>query len=143
MSINSILKAKGTRVIRTTPDATVKSAADEMHRQGIAAVLVMSRDQIIGVISEREIVGGFAQHGEKLSGMTVEQIMRRDFYTVDPEDHVTRAMALMTQHRVRHLPVVSSGKVVGIVSIGDAVKNRLDDLEAETRVLRDIYIAAR
>jgi CBS domain-containing protein len=52
-------------------------------------------------------------------------------------------MALMTQHRVRHLPVVSSGKVVGIVSIGDAVKNRLDDLEAETRVLRDIYIAAR
>jgi CBS domain-containing protein len=69
--------------------------------------------------------------------------MRRDVYTVDPEDHVTRAMALMTQHRVRHLPVVSSGKVVGIVSIGDAVKNRLDDLEAETRVLRDIYIAAR
>ena len=143
MSVESILKSKGSEVIRTSPEATIKSAADEMRRRGIAALIVASGDEIAGIISEREIVDGLSQHGERLFAMTVGEIMRRDVYTLGPEDHVTRAMALMTRHRVRHLPVIREGRLVGVISIGDAVKNRLDDLEIETRVLRDLYVAAR
>jgi CBS domain-containing protein len=143
MSVESILKRKGSSVVTTPQEASVKSAADEMRRRNIAALVVTSNDEIAGIISEREIVTGFSQYGEGLSDMPVRDIMRRDVYTLAPDDHVTRAMALMTQHRVRHLPVVTKGRLVGIISIGDAVKNRLDDLEAETRVLRDLYIAAR
>jgi CBS domain-containing protein len=143
MSIEAILKSKGSAVATISPDATLPSAADEMLRRNIAALVVVSNDAIVGVISEREIVAAFSHHGAKLSSMNVAEIMRRDVYTVTAEDHVTRAMALMTQHRVRHLPVVRDGKLAGIVSIGDAVKNRLDDLEIETRILRDIYFAAR
>lgn len=143
MSIEAILKHKGTSVATTTPDAGVTAAADEMLRKNIAALVVVANDAIVGVISEREIVTAFARHGAKLATMKVGDIMRKDVYTVTPEDHVTRAMALMTQHRARHLPVVRDGRLAGVVSIGDAVKNRLDDLEIETRILRDIYIAAR
>jgi CBS domain-containing protein len=143
MSVRSILKAKGSTVVTTTPEASVKSAADEMHRRNIAALIVVSGEEILGVVSEREIVTAFSLHGEKLSQMTVGQVMRKDVYTLAPDDHVTRAMALMTQHRVRHLPVVEADRLAGVVSIGDAVKNRLDDLEVETRVLRDISIAVR
>ena len=143
MSIEAILKAKGSAVATTTPDATVVSAADELTRKNIAALIVVENDRIVGVISEREIVAALSRHGAKVSAMKVGEIMRRDVYVLSPEDHVTRAMALMTQHHARHLPVVRDGRLAGVISIGDAVKNRLDDLEIETRILRDIYIAAR
>ena len=74
--------------------------------------------------------------------MTVNEIMRRGVITVSPDETVTRVMNLMTGHRVRHMPVMCDGKLAGIISIGDVVKHRLDDLELETKVLRDAYIAA-
>lgn len=143
MSIDSILKTKGAEVFSILPESSVKATADEMRTKGIAALVVKSDDDVLGIVSEREIVSGFSQFGDKFATMTVKDIMRRDVHPVAPQDHVNRAMALMTRHRVRHLPVVDGSLLVGLVSIGDAVKNRLDDLEAETRVLRDIYIASR
>ena len=143
MTVQSILRTKGGEVVSVAPDANVESAADEMRSKGIAALVVKSGDEVLGIVSEKEIVAGFSQFGDRLATMSVKDIMRHDVHTVAPDDHVTRAMALMTQYRVRHLPVVQGEKLVGLISIGDAVKNRLDDLEAETRVLRDIYIAAR
>jgi CBS domain-containing protein len=78
-----------------------------------------------------------------LASMSVKEIMRHGVITVSPEESVNRVMKLMTHHRVRHMPVLRNGKLAGIISIGDVVKYRLDDLELETSVLRDAYIAAR
>lgn len=143
MPVESILRSKGREVVTTTADASVRSAADVMRGRGIASLIVTSGDDIVGVLSEREVTAGFSEHGEKLAAMTVGDIMRRDVYPVAPSDHMTRVMALMTTHRVRHLPVIEDGRLVGVISIGDAVKARLDDLEVETRILRDLYVAAR
>jgi signal-transduction protein with cAMP-binding, CBS, and nucleotidyltransferase domain len=95
-----------------------------------------------GLISEREIVHAITQHGERALSMAVLDVMTRSAITVTPGDTLKRAMSLMTNHRVRHLIVIANGQLVGIVSIGDVVKYRLEDLEAESNVLRDAYIAA-
>ena len=75
--------------------------------------------------------------------MSVKEIMRHGVITVSPEESVNRVMKLMTHHRVRHMPVLRDGELAGIISIGDVVKYRLDDLELETNILRDAYIASR
>ena len=143
MKVESILRQKGAKVETTGPDASVRAAADRLRTGGIAALVVTSGDKVVGLISEREIATAFSQYGEKLTTMTVGEIMRRDVVTASPDDHLTRIMGLMTQHRARHVPVLEGGRLAGIVSIGDIVKHRLDELELETRVLRDVYIAAR
>jgi CBS domain-containing protein len=91
----------------------------------------------LGVISEREIVHGFAQHGTRLESMTVKDIMRAEPVTVTRGDSLKRAMSLMTRARMRHLPVVREGKLAGIISIGDVIKQRLEDLELQTHTERD------
>jgi predicted transcriptional regulator len=96
----------------------------------------------IGLISEREIVHAFSRYGETAAAMSVKEIIRQGVIAVTPEENISRVMNLMTRHRVRHMPVLRNGKLAGIISIGDVVKRRLDDLELETRVLRDAYVAA-
>jgi CBS domain-containing protein len=142
MSIQNILDRKGADVFTIEPSATVKTAAYLMRARGIAALVVKSDDVISGLISEREVVHSIAQHGDRALSMTVLDVMARSVITVAPGDTLRRAMTLMTNHRVRHLIVIADGHLVGIVSIGDVVKNRLEDLEAESNVLRDAYIAA-
>jgi CBS domain-containing protein len=105
--------------------------------------VVTSGNAVLGLISEREIVHAFSHYGETAALMLVKEIMRHGVITVSPEDNVDRVMKLMTRHRVRHMPALRDGKLAGIISIGDVVKYRLDDLELETNVLRDAYIAAR
>lgn len=100
-----------------------------------------SGNSILGVISEREIVHALSQFGEQMASMTVKDIMRHGLVTVAPEDDLSRVMKLMTRHHVRHMPVLRDGKLCGIISIGDVVKHRLDDLELEANILRDAYIA--
>jgi len=94
-------------------------------------------------VSEREIVHAIARYGETAISMPVSEIMRHGVITVSPTDTVSHVMSLMTRHRVRHMPVLRDGNLVGIISIGDVVKHRLEDLELETNVLRDVYNAAR
>ena len=105
--------------------------------------MVTSGTEVLGVISEREIVHAFSRFGETAGSMPVKEIMLSGVTTVSPGESVNRVMKLMTQHRVRHMPVLSDGKLAGIVSIGDVVKHRLEDLELETKVLRDAYHASR
>jgi CBS domain-containing protein len=104
---------------------------------------VSSDDEILGLISEREIVHAFSRYGETAGSMRVKEVMQYGLTTVSPDESVNRVMTLMTHHRVRHMPVLRGGKLVGIVSIGDIVKHRLEDLELEASVLRDVYNAAR
>jgi CBS domain-containing protein len=143
MSIESILMRKGADVTTIAPEASIKSAAGWLRAKNIGALVVTSGDTILGLISEREIVHAFSRHGETVGSMPVKEIMQYGVTTVSPDESVNRVMKLMTHHRVRHMPVLRGGKLAGIVSIGDVVKHRLEELELETNVLRDVYNATR
>ena len=143
MSIQNILDRNRAEVITIRPTDTVKNAADRMRAHNIAALVVKSGAAIIGLISDHEIVRAVSRHGDRALHMAVLEIVTHPAITVAPDDTLKRAMSLMTHHRVRHLPVIANGKLVGIVSIGDVVKHRLEDLETESNILRDAYMAAR
>jgi CBS domain-containing protein len=142
MTVESILEQKGRQVITISPAESVKSAVDRMREHNVAALAVTACDTIVGVISEREIARALSRHGADLATMKVKEILGRGFVAVSRNDSLKRVMTLMTRSRVRHVLVIELGKLVGIVSIGDVVKHRLDDLELERNVLRDAYIAA-
>lgn len=143
MKVSSILKSKGTHVETVSPDATVYRAAWELKLKNIGA-LVVSEDAITvqGVISERDIVAGLTEHGQQLLSLPVRRVMAPATVTCAPDDTLTAVMARMTRHRARHVPVVDGGRLTGIVSIGDIVKHRLDELELETNVLRETLITS-
>lgn len=143
MKVETILKAKGRTVQTTLPSTTVARAINEFTTRNIGALVVSSDgEQVEGVISEREVVRGLARFGAKLLEMPVSELMSRA-RVCSPEDTVEQVMKTMTLTRNRYLPVVDEGKLCGLVSIGDVVKNRLEELELEVVVLRDVYIARR
>jgi CBS domain-containing protein len=143
MTIESILRRKGTDVATIAPEASVKRAADWLRAKNIGALVVTSDNAVLGLISEREIVHAFSSFGETAGSMAVKEVMQYGVTTVSPDESVNRVMSLMTHHRVRHMLVLRGGKLAGIVSIGDVVKYRLADLELEANVLRDVYNARR
>lgn len=142
MRVESILKEKGTEVATISPESTIKRAADWLRAKNVGALVVSSNDTVVGLISERDIVRAFSQYGEPVGSMQVKEIMTHGLITASLGDDLTHLMHLMTRHRVRHIPVLCNGKLAGIISIGDVVKHRLDDLELEASVLRDVYIAS-
>jgi len=144
MKVADILATKGTAVATIPPDATIERVAQRLRSAHIGA-LVVSTDgkQLKGLVTERDIVEGIARYGRAALDMHVRQIMRHNPPTCSTNDTVQHVMAQMTRLRVRHLPVVHGGEMRGIVSIGDIVKNRLDETEREVHVLRDVYLARR
>jgi len=130
-------------VVTARPDATVSTIIRILKLEGIGAI-VISRDgtAVDGILSERDVVRGLVSHGAALLDMPAADIMTQQVRTCGPNANVKDVMSEMTRSRIRHLPVVEKGRLVGIVSIGDVVKNRLEDLETETNVLRD-YIVGR
>jgi CBS domain-containing protein len=143
MKISNIIERKGDAVITISPQANLKAAADLMLGRHIAALVVVKGGKAVGLVSERDIVAALSRRGEAAGLARVQEVLPSRFVTVSPEETIKRAMSIMTYERVRHLPVIEGDKLVGIVSLGDIVKYRLEDLETETNVLRDIYIAAR
>ncbi len=142
MSIQAILYSKGSQVVTIAPGASIRDAAGKLREQNIAALVVKSGDAVAGLISERDIVDALARQGERCCGLTVGEVMIRDVVTVAPEDSLKRAMSLMTRHRTRHLLVLRDGEPAGIVSIGDVIKHRLEDLELNTTIRSDVYATA-
>lgn len=144
MRVESILRAKGSQVDTIEPEASVGRAVQMLVSRGVGA-LVVSRDgrRVDGIVSERDIVRGLHKLGTTLNEMRAADIMSKNVLTCTPEDPITRAMAEMTRSRSRHLPVVRDGVLCGIISVGDVVKHRLEELELESSVLRDHYIATR
>jgi CBS domain-containing protein len=143
MKVDTILKGKGRVVETIRPSRTIAVAVEHMRRAKIGA-LVVSEDgsSVVGILSERDVARGLAEHGAAILNMAVRDLMTRKVTTCGPDDSITRLMALMTSQRIRHIPVVDAdGQLAGIISIGDVVKNRLQELELETAVLRDAYIA--
>jgi len=143
VTVETILRQKGTDVATIEPDASIRRAADWLRVKNIGALVVTSGRSVLGLISEREIVNAFSHHGEIAASISVKEIMQHGVITVSPDESVSRVMQLMTRHRVRHMPVLRDGNLAGIISIGDVVKHRLEDLECETNVLRDAYMATR
>src|SRR6516164_8832859 len=143
MTIETILRQKGTEVATIDPEARIRRAADWLSVKNIGALVVTDGNAVLGLISEREIVHAFSRYGETAASMPVKEIMQYGATTVSPDESVNRVMNLMTHHRVRHILVLRGGELAGIVSIGDVVRHRLEDLELETNVLRDVYNAAR
>lgn len=138
MTIENILKRKGDDVTTIAPEATIKRAADWLRAKNIGALVVMRENTVLGLISEREIVHAFSRYGETAGSMLVKEVMQHGVITVSPGESINRVMNRMTNHRVRHVLVIRDGELAGIVSIGDVVKHRLEDLELETSVLRDV-----
>jgi CBS domain-containing protein len=141
MTVASILRQKGAQVATISPDADIKGAVDWLHARNIGALVVVSGDEILGIISERDIIHAFSRYGEAVASVPVKSIMTQTLITVVPEDDLNHVLRLMTRHRIRHMPVIKDRKLAGIISIGDVVKRRLDDMELEANVLRDAYIA--
>jgi len=137
MNVETILRNKGDWVATIRPDATIADAVETLNRERIGA-LVVSADgnSVDGMLSERDIVTALDDYGEALLSRPVDQIMTRSVITCDPADTVQELMAEMTNRRFRHIPVVREGRLRGIISIGDLVKNRLDEVEFEANSLR-------
>ncbi len=143
MKVETMLAAKGDKVVTLRPDATVATVIRMLRLEGIGA-LVVSEDgeKILGIISERDVVRALVDHGGEVLKVRVADLMTHSVKTCTPAANLKDVRAEMTRSRVRHLPVVRDGKLSGIISIGDVVKNRLEELETETSVLRD-YIVGR
>jgi CBS domain-containing protein len=141
MKVDAVLAAKGSEVASVSPSATLATVAQRLRLERIGSLVVLDDGKVVGIISERDVVHAFAAHRAEASEIKVEDVMTRELITCRPEDSLTRVLGLMTRHRVRHLPVLEGGRLVGLISIGDAVKHRLDELELEAAVLRDAYIA--
>ena len=143
MNVETILRTKGSGVATIRPNATVGAAVKELIDRNIGALVVSSDgDTVDGIISERDIVHGLAEHGAALLSLTVAEMMTRQVVTCELSDSVDQLMAEMTNRRIRHFPVVQDGRLRGIVSIGDVVKNRLDEVEYEARSLRSFIAGA-
>lgn len=144
MDVNGILRAKGARVVTIEPDETVETLVRGLREERIGA-MVVSRDgrTIDGIVSERDVVRALAERGATVLGDRVADIMTTSVATCAPNDPVKHVMSEMTRRRIRHLPVVDGGVLAGLVSIGDVVKNRLEEMETEANVLREAYLAGR
>lgn len=142
MTIAAILSTKGSEVISVSPTQTVAEAVALLAQRRIGAVPVLDGDAVVGVFSERDVVYGLQDGGAALLSRTVGEVMTTPALTVAPGDAVLGALSLMTRRRLRHLPVVDGARVVGIVSIGDLVKYRIDKIEAEASAMRDYITQA-
>jgi len=143
MHVESILKTKGSKVLTVVPQATVAEAVELLSRHGIGAVVVSADGAaVLGILSERDVVRALAKSGTGVLEQKVASLMTMDVFTCEPEDTVGEIMSMMTTRRIRHLPVMRDGQLSGIVSIGDAVKHRLEEIEMEASSLRNFIVGA-
>ncbi|HZS85789.1 MAG TPA: CBS domain-containing protein [Stellaceae bacterium] len=137
MNVEAILRAKGNAVATIPSGTTVAAAVRELKARGIGALVVSDDGRTpAGILSERDIVHAVAEHGAAVLTMTADRLMTRRVVTCRPEDTVSELMARMTERRFRHLPVVKDGVLCGIISIGDLVKSRIEEVEFEADSLR-------
>ncbi|MBV9555049.1 MAG: CBS domain-containing protein [Alphaproteobacteria bacterium] len=143
MNVQAILRSKGRSVVTIHPDASVERAIAVLRRRGIGA-LVVSEDgeRVVGILSERDLVEAMGRYGGELLGVSVAEVMSCPVVTCAPDDSVADLMAEMTSRRMRHFPVMQDGRLCGIVSIGDLVKSRLDEIEYEAHSMRSFIAGA-
>lgn len=142
MKVENILQSKGSDIFHVSSKAKITEAVDVLSDKNIGAVAVMDgASQLVGILSERDIVRRLAKHGTDAVSLSVEDCMTRNLITCSPADEVNTVMELMTEKRIRHMPVLDTGTMVGMISIGDVVKRKIEQAEREAESLRD-YISA-
>ena len=142
MSISAILSNKGSEVATIAPDAPLSAAVAELARRRIGALVVVEGDKVVGIFSERDLVSCLGARGSSALDGPVSEAMSAPAVTADRQTPILSALAVMTQRRFRHLPVVEAGALVGIVSIGDLVKFRIESIEQEAEAMRSYIQSA-
>ena len=144
MRIGDVLRVKGTNVVTVTPETKVRRLLEVLAEHGIGAVVVSADGTSVGgIVSERDIVRALARRGAAVMSEPVTEIYTAEVRTVAPDTSLDDVMRLMTEHRMRHAPVLAGGTLGGLVSIGDVVKSRIDELETERTALSDYITTAR
>ena len=142
MKLAELIRGKSHEIVKIRSDKSIAEAAIAMTENKIGALLVEGQDGIIaGILSERDIVGGMAPHGADLRDVAVSELMTRNVIRCSPNDSINEAMAMMTDRRIRHLPVFEGDDLVGFISIGDLVKCRIMEVQSEAEALRQ-YITS-
>lgn len=142
MTIAAILGGKGGEVISITAERTVAEAVQLLAGRRIGAVPVMGGESVLGIFSERDVIHCLERDGAAALSRQVSDVMTAPAITVSPGESILGALALMTRRRIRHLPVIDSGKCIGMVSIGDLVKHRIDRIESEAEAMRSYIQSA-
>lgn len=137
MTITAILRGKGHHIVAAAPDDPVRQAVALLAEHRIGAVPIVDGDQVLGVFSERDLVYCLRAGDTDVLDRPVRGVMTTPAVTVGPTDAVIGALSLMTQRRIRHLPVMEHGRMIGLVSIGDLVKYRIERIEADAAAMRD------
>lgn len=141
MRVETILQRKGRDVVTISPDTTVAEAVSVVCKRRIGAVLVVGRDGgVQGIFSERDLIMGVNESGADILRMPVSDVMTKEVHSCTRQNTVIEVMEMMTRRRIRHVPVIEDGALIGLVSIGDAVMHRIAETENEAEALRD-YIA--
>lgn len=141
MLVSQILKTKGDSVFTVKPTDSVGAVANLLHSRGVGAFVVLDAERVVGIVSERDIVRAVASHGGSALERPVSDFMTANVLFAEPGDTIDSALGRMTDRRIRHLPVCRNERLVGIVSIGDLVKWKISEVEAEADGLK-AYIAA-
>jgi CBS domain-containing protein len=135
--VSSILKHKGHDVVTVAPQQTVSWVVRVLAENRIGAVPVINEEgQLVGIISERDIIRGMAEHADAVVTLRADRLMTREVKTCSSEDQLVDIMEVMTLQRIRHLPVIQNGALHGIISIGDVVKQRLEEVQSDAEELR-------
>jgi CBS domain-containing protein len=139
MAVAAVLNRKGGHVSTVRSVDSIESAIRKLYDERIGALVVVDRwGKLAGMFSERDVIHALAQYGAEALSFEVHEVMTPDVTTCTPQDRIDVVMQTMTAHRIRHLPVMEQGRLVGLVSIGDLVKHRLDEKEQEAAVLQDL-----
>jgi CBS domain-containing protein len=144
MNVEYILARKGRAVRTIAPDASLEDALQRLRQERIGALVVLENGtDLVGILSDRDILYAIADHGTAVLGESVGAVMTEKVFTCSRDDRVSAIMALMTDRRIRHVPVVEGdGRLCGMISIGDVVKQRLDEIEGEAAALREYVTSA-
>ena len=142
MFVSDILSQKGNAIFMVAPAASVAEISQQLSARRIGSVLVLDVDgSVVGIVSERDLVRALARHGAAALALEARQVMTRGVVTCDPDDSIDGVMQTMTEGRFRHIPVVRRGELLGLVSIGDVVKARLEEIRHETEALKAYIVA--
>ena len=138
MNVDQVIRKKGRHVETISPQLSISGAVKQLAEQNIGALIVVNdQEELVGVVSERDVIRCLAGRGSRILNREVQEIMSRGVVTCGLNDTVSQAMKIMTDRRMRHLPVLDNGRLVGMISIGDLVKHRVAEIEFETRFIND------
>lgn len=136
MTVGRLIQGRDAAVLTCSSDTPVSEAVAMLAERRIGAMPVTEGERLAGMFSERDVIYGLHEHGPQVLSKAVGEVMTAPAVTVDPDTTVLQALSLMTRRRIRHLPVLSNGEMIGLVSIGDLVKHRIDQIQSEAEAMR-------